>query len=177
MRVAGVVIIAMALAGCASPVPSQTVPPTATSRATTSTLSTVLPNPSPSAPAATLSVEIERQTVCASEGGCAVFILVRSTPGSPDSVNEDWRLQNGPDPGSFHLPPGARTTLPVGRYRVTAHVNWVSDVILNGQSPTVGGQESSCGRDLTVRASDVAVRIQVTFDRDPCEMAFTASSS
>jgi len=170
-------MIAIALAGCALPVPSQTVQPTAASRPTATALPTATPIPSPSAPAAVLSVDIERQTVCASEGGCAVFILVQSAPGSPDSVNENWRLQNGPDPGSFHLPPTARTTLPVGRYRVTAHVNWVSDVIMNDQSPTVGGQESSCGRDLTVRTSDVAIRIQVTFDKDPCEMAFTASSS
>ncbi|HZC33478.1 MAG TPA: hypothetical protein VE640_09355 [Candidatus Bathyarchaeia archaeon] len=106
-----------------------------------------------------------------------MFILVQSAPGSPDIVDENWRLQNGPDPGSFHLSPGARTTLPVGQYRVTAHVNWMSDVIANGQSPTIGGEESSCGRDLTVRTSDVAVRIQVAFDRDPCEMTFTASSS
>lgn len=167
-----IVISCAVLAGCASPVPS----PTREAMATT--LPAASPSPSPSAPpAAVLSVNVGHRFACASEGGCAVFFLVQSAPGDPAGVSEDWRLEGGPGADWFHLPAGARTTLPPDRYRVAAHVNWVSDVIMGGQTPAVGGQVSSCDLNLTVGRSDVAVRVQVTFDKDPCKIAITATSS
>ena len=67
--------------------------------------------------------------------------------------------------------------LPPGQYRVAPNFNWVSDVIMAGQTPAVGEEVSSCDSNLTVRAFDIAVAVEVSFDKDPCEIAISASSS
>ena len=122
---------------------------------------------------ALLSVVADGNTACLSEGGCATFFRIQPTPGTSVPVAPEWRFEGGP--GALRAPAAAPTSLPPGRYRASAHLNWVSDVVMNGQSPTIGGVVSACQTDFVVDASTVSVGAQITFrGQDPCEITVDA---
>lgn len=127
------------------------------------------PPASASSGSALLSVVAGGNTACLSEGGCATFFGIQPTPGTSVPIVPEWRFGGGP--GALRAPAAAPTSLLPGRYRASAHLNWVSDVVMNGQSPTIGGVVSTCQTDFVVDASTVSVRVQITFEGlDPCQI-------
>ncbi len=75
-------------------------------------------------------------------------------------------------------PPDAPRSIVPGRYTVSAHLNWVSDVVVNGQPPQVGGVVGSCTRDVVIEPSVASVTVRITFHGlNPCEIAVETTVS
>jgi len=170
-------VVATALvAGCGvTPTTSPAVPAPS---ATPSAAAVPSPSPSPSPPVASstarglpasggLHIVAVENPGCASEGECAAFFRIQPTPGISTPLAPEWRFEG--ESAALHAPVSAPTTLLPGAYRVSAHLNWVSDVISPGTSPAIGGGVSSCDGPLTIDQSVVDVIVRVTFHgNDPC---------
>ena len=162
-----ILIVAVALAARLL-APNQTAGPGATLSG---------PPTGPSSPYATaagsrlLSISGGGDVGCQSEGGCAAFARIQGVDESPQPELRFEMSETGPTA----LPDAPRSIVP-GRYTVSAHLNWVSDVIMNGQSPQVGGVVGSCNRDFVVEPSVASVAVRITFHGlNPCEIAVETS--
>jgi copper(I)-binding protein len=114
-----------------------------------------------------LSISGGGDTGCQSEGGCAAFVRIQGVDESPKPELRFEMSATG-----LTLPADAPHWIVAGRYTVSAHLNWVSDVIVNGQSPQVGGVVGSCTRDVVIEPSVASVAVRITFHGlNPCEIA------
>jgi copper(I)-binding protein len=109
---------------------------------------------------------------CQSEGGCAAFFRIQ---GLEEASQPESRFEMSAT--GLTVPTDAPHSIMPGRYTVSAHLNWVSDVIVPGQSPQVGGVDASCTRDFVIEPSvaSVAVAVPVTVEitfrgLNPCEI-------
>ena len=166
--VAGVVLVTVALLAT-SFVPGRIAGPGATPS---------LPPTGASSPVATeagsrLSISGDGDTFCQSEGGCAAFFRIQGGNESPQP-----ELRFGITVTGLTTPADAPRSIVPGRYTISAHLNWVSDVIFNGQSPQVGGVDGSCTRDVVIEPSVASVAVRITFHGlNPCEIAVETSVS
>lgn len=110
---------------------------------------------------------------CQSEGGCAAFFQIQGVDESPQPELRFEMSATG-----LTAPPDAPRSIVPGRFRVSAHLNWVSDVIVNGQSPQVGGVVGSCTRDVVIEPTVASVAVRITFHGlNPCEIAVETSTN
>ena len=110
---------------------------------------------------------------CQSEGGCAAFFRVQGVDESPQP-----ELRFAMSATALTVPADAPDSIVPGRFAVSAHLNWVSDVIVNGQSPQVGGVVGSCARDVVIEPSVSSVVVRITFHGlNPCDIAVETNSN
>jgi hypothetical protein len=110
---------------------------------------------------------------CQSEGGCAAFFRIQGVDESPQPESRFAMSAMG-----LTAPADAPDSIVPGRFTVSAHLNWVSDVIVNGQSPQVGGVVGSCARDVVIDSSVASVAVEITFrGLSPCEIAIETSTN
>jgi hypothetical protein len=110
---------------------------------------------------------------CQSEGGCAAFFQIQGVDESPQP-----ELRFEISATGLTVPGDAPRSIVPGRYTVSAHLNWVSDVIVGGQSPQVGDVVGSCTRDVIIEPSVASVAVRITFHGlNPCEIAVDTSTN
>ena len=167
MAVAGMVLVAVGLAAT-SLVPNQVAGPGATLSHPPSGASSPVATAVGSRP---LSISGGGNVGCQSVGGCAAFFRIQGLYESPQP-----ELRFGMSATGLTVPADAPHSIVPGRYTVSAHLNWVSDVIVNGQSPQVGGVVGSCTRDVVIESSVASVAVEVTFrGLNPCDIAVETS--
>ena len=169
LAVAGVVLVAVALLAT-SLVPGRTTGPGATLSYPPTGASSPVATAAGSRP---LSISGSAATGCQSEGGCVAFFQIQGVDESPQP---DWRFEMSAT--GLTAPADAPRSIVPGRYTVSAHLNWVSDVVVAGQSPQVGGVVGSCTRDVVIEPSVASVAVEITFrGLNPCEIAVETSTS
>lgn len=134
------------------------------------TMSPATPSPAGS-PGTTLGLSFEGlvEQGCASEGGCAYFVRLAPSGGS-STPDTSW-LRFDQTRNGLTAPAEAPVGVAPGAYRVSARVNWVSDVILNSGPALVGGVVASCQEDVAIAPSVGRIVLRVTFRGDrPCEI-------
>ena len=169
IMVVGIVVIAVALVA-PSFAPNHAAGPGATLSGPPTGASSPYATAAGSRP---LSIRGGGDVGCQSEGGCAAFFRIQGVDESPQP---EWRFAMSAT--GLMAPADAPDSIVPGRFTVSAHLNWVSDVIVSGQSPQVGGVVGSCTRDVVIEPSVASVAVEITFrGLSPCEIAVETSTN